>query len=167
MRTRLYNTETNEVFQIREGFYLVDGVRPDLPNNIIELNVQELPETIPTYNNKTEKLIIDESVDIENKLWILNYSVVQLTQQEIDNLKPKECTPRQLRLAMIRNNIDPDSIYDIINSITDANQKKEAYVEWEYAVTIDRNNPLIQYFSLALNKTEEDIDSIFELAITL
>lgn len=43
MKTILFNTDTNQPVNgvIRNGYYLVDGVRPFLPTNIVELEVIE------------------------------------------------------------------------------------------------------------------------------
>ena len=48
-----------------------------------------------------------------------------------------------------------------------ATQDDETQESWEYAVQIDRDNPLIAAAAAELEKTEADIDDLFRLAATL
>jgi hypothetical protein len=42
-----------------------------------------------------------------------------------------------------------------------------ARIEWEYAATVDRSNPLFASLGAALQLSEEDLDNLFRLAARL
>ena len=49
MKTILFDTEKNiPISEMRDGYYLVDGERPKLPPNVIELEVELTPKPTPT-----------------------------------------------------------------------------------------------------------------------
>lgn len=74
MKTILYNTDTKQPVNgvIRNGFYLVDGIRPTLPSNIVELEVIEPTKEQLEQNgywgkneNRYEYIISTEPIAIE------------------------------------------------------------------------------------------------------
>jgi len=74
MTTKLYNTQTQQIiYTSYNGYYTVDGVRPTLPENIIELVVVDTPA--PNYNTITEKLSwtwVVDSIALEyRKEWVI------------------------------------------------------------------------------------------------
>jgi len=81
MVTSLYNTSLNSILSTRNGYYKVDGVRPDLPENIVELVHTEDP--IPDYNPSTQKLLSAWIVDLNAKEYRLSYWVENKTALEI------------------------------------------------------------------------------------
>lgn len=168
METFLYNTITQKrEGPIREGRYLVDGLPGPLPEGWVELIMVEL--SIPSYDEQTQTLDYNEYADLQNNQWVKEWYVRNLTQQEIDDRKPKPpnyCTPRQFRLALIESNIDLETIETMLNNMPDQIERKKAIIEWEYSITIERNHPLILFFASQLNVTEEELDNIFILANT-
>ena len=168
METFLYNTITQKrEGSVREGTYLVDGQPGLIPDDWVELTMITLPS--PSYNEQTQTLEYTEYADLINKLWVKEYYVRDLTQEEIDNRKPKapnNCTPRQFRLALVYSNINIEDIESMLNNIQDPYERKIALIEWEYSLMIKREHPLISSFALQLNISEQELDNIFTLANT-
>jgi hypothetical protein len=172
MQTFLYNLETSQrEGPIRDGYFMVDGQRPSLGYPIVEIEII-YPET-PTYDVLTQTIDYKEFLDLPNLKFVKGYVVRDLTQEEIDanNQQPKPyvpetCTPRQFRLALIDFDIDPDYITSFIEQIQDVNERKRILIIWEYANSIERNDPLITQFAQMLNVDEQTIDEIFRRAIT-
>lgn len=152
---------------IRQGPYLVDGKPGILPEGWIELSIQTLP--IPNYDYQTQMVEYNQYVDIQNKLWIKEPVVRNLTQQEIEDRKPKPpdtCTPRQFRLSLIYSNISLQTIENMLNDIPNEQERLAALIEWEYSIEIKRSHPLISTFAHQLNISEKQLDDIFILANT-
>jgi len=76
-------------------------------------------------------------------------------------------TPAQIRLALIESGISLAIIDNALNSIEDSVEREKATVLWEYATIVERNNPFVTSIGAMLGKTEEEIDAIFALALTL
>jgi hypothetical protein len=172
METFLYNTDTNErVGPIRQGYFTVDGVRPNLEPPIVEIEII-YPET-PSYDRSTQTIEYKEFLDLPNLKFVKGYVVRNLTQEEIDANNnqpgayvPETCTPRQFRLALLDFDIDPDYITNFIEQIQDVEQRKRILIIWEYANSIERYDPLITQFAQMLNVDDQTIDEIFKRAIT-
>lgn len=172
MQTYLYNLETNQrVGPIREGHFLVDGVRPQLDFPIVEIEIVHIER--PNYNQSTQTIDYKEFLDLDNLQFKKGYVVRDLTQEEIDNLNnsqkeyvPESCTPRQFRLALLDFDIDPDFISQFINQISDLNERKRIMIIWEYSNSIERYDPLIEQFAELLNVDTDTVDEIFKRAIT-
>ena len=82
MKTILYNTNTQEITQhAKEGYYLVDGVRPTLPKDMVELTIVE--ETQPSYDPETQKITSDWVIDLTAKEYRKEFTVVNLTPKEL------------------------------------------------------------------------------------
>lgn len=168
METFLYNTITQKrEGPIRSGPYLVDGKPGPLPEGWVELYIETLPT--PVYDYQTQIVEYNQYADIQNKLWVKEPIVRNLTQQEIEDRKPKPpdtCTPRQFRLSLINSNISLQTIEDMLNSIPNEQERVSALIEWEYSIEIKRSHPLISTFANQLNITEKQLDDIFILANT-
>jgi hypothetical protein len=167
MRTFLYNLDTQERGAFRNGPYLVDGKPGVLPPNMVEITVVE--EDSPNFDYGTQQIVRSEELDLASKEFRITYRVVDLTPEQIEARKPRwdECTPLQLRLAMLEFGLDPDGISLMIDSMTDQLEKKKAFIAWEYAVTIKKNHYLVQYFAAELRLTPAQVDEIFEFANTI
>jgi hypothetical protein len=164
MRTFLYYTDTGVWGPFRNGPYLVDGKPGELPNNIVEIEYVE--GLYPNYDQDTQTVERTENMDLNQNKYFVNYTVRNLTPQEIEDMKPKftECTPRQFRLGMLDYGIDPDNITSMIQQIPDEEERKRVLITWEYAVSIEKNNPLIQQFAQVLGVSSSGVDEIFRLA---
>jgi len=78
--------------------------------------------------------------------------------------KYSDCTPRQFRLGLLDYGIDPDTITNMISQVPDLDERKRILITWEYAVLIEKNNPLIVNFAQLLGVDQSGIDEIFRLA---
>jgi hypothetical protein len=169
MQTFLFNLNTQQrEGEIREGRYLVDGQPGPLPDFLVELEIEKRPD--PSYDYATQTLEYRTFVDLPNFKWVQESYVRNLTQQEIDQRKPKlpdTCTPRQLRIALIQSGISLATIENQIDSISDSVQREIARAEWEYALEIKKEHPLVDMIAVNLNLTEKQVDDIFVLAVTL
>ena len=169
MQTFLYNLNTQQrEGEIREGRYLIDGQPGPLPDFLVELTIEKRPD--PSYDYATQTLEYRAFADLPNFKWVQESYVRDLTQEEIDRRKPKlpdTCTPRQLRIALIQSGISLATIENQIDSISDSVQREIARAEWEYALEIKKEHPLVDMIAVNLNLTEKQVDDIFVLAVTL
>jgi hypothetical protein len=72
---------------------------------------------------------------------------------------PQSVTMRQGRLALLAIG-KLDDVDAAINAMPEP-QQSQSRIEWEYASTLDRNNPLVLSLGPALGLTESDIDNLF------
>ncbi len=169
MQTFLYNLNTQQrEGEIRDGRYLVDGQPGVLPDFLVELEIEKRPD--PTYDYTTQTLENRAFADLINFKWVEETYVRDLTQQEIDQRKPvppDTCTPRQLRIALIQTGISLSTVEAQIDAIQDPVQKEIARAEWEYALEIKKQHPLVAMMAISLNLTDQQVQDIFNLAITL
>lgn len=75
----------------------------------------------------------------------------------------KSVTMRQAQLALLSAGLY-DSIMPAINAIVDPIERQAAQIEWATAKDVLRDSPLIQKIQLALNKSDTEIDALFEIA---
>lgn len=169
VQTFLYNLNTQERYgPIREGRYLVDGRPGALPDFLVELEIEKRPD--PSYDYATQTLEYRAFPDLVNFKWIEETYVRDLSQSEIDQRRPNvpdKCSPRQLRIALIKSGINLNLIENQIDAIQDPIQKEIARAEWEYALEIKKDHPLVSMIAASLNLTEQQINEIFILAETL
>ena len=169
MQTFLYNLNTQQrEGEIREGRYLVDGQPGALPDFLVELEIEKRAD--PAYDSATQTLENRAFADLSNFKWIEETYVRDLSQQEIDQRLPQPpdtCTPRQLRIALIQTGISPSIIDAQIDGISDPVQKEISRAEWEYALEIKKEHPLVGMIATSLNLTEQQVTDIFILAVTL
>ena len=164
MKTFFYYADTGNWGPFRNGRYMVDGKPGELPDNIVEIEYVE--EVYPNYDFDTQTVERSEELDLNQKKYFVRYTIINLTPEEIEDRKPKfnDCTPRQFRLGMLDYGIDPDNITSMIQQIPDDEERKRVLITWEYAVLIEKNNPLIQQFAQVLGVSPSGVDEIFRLA---
>lgn len=169
MKTFLYNINTlQREGPIRDGRYLVDGQPGVLPDYLVELEIVTPPD--PAYDIETETLEHRAYADLNNFKWVEENYIRALTPEEIEqrlDRGPNACTPRQLRIALIQSGVSLATVQGFIDSIQDPVQKEIAIVEWEYALEIVKEHPLVQTIATNLNLTKQQVNDIFTLAITL
>lgn len=73
-------------------------------------------------------------------------------------------TPRQLRLALIRNGVSVASVDAAIASISDQNVREEAQVEWEYATSFSRMSSSFLRIMEAIGMTPDQVDVLWAQA---
>lgn len=169
MQTFLYNLNTQQrEGEIREGRYLVDGQPGILPDFLVELEIEKRPD--PFFDPATQVLEGRSFADLLNFKWVEETYVRNLTQDEINERLPKPpdtCTPRQLRIALIQTGISLSAIEAQIDGISDLVQREIARAEWEYALEIKKQHPLVGMIASTLNLNEQQVSDIFGLAVTL
>lgn len=171
MNTFLYNKNTQQrIGDIREGHYLVDGLPAILPDFLVELEIIKRPD--PSYNLANQTLEYRSFADINNLKWIEESYIRDLNQSEIDQRIPQPnnvntCTPRQIRIAIIKSGMSLSSIDEYINNIQDNAQREIARSEWEYSLEIKKDHPIVELIASTLNLTQQQINDIFNLASTL
>lgn len=87
------------------------------------------------------------------------------TPQEPEQYIPSSCSRRQGRLALLQAGY-LESVEQLITNIEDPVQRKAAEIEYESDLW-ERNNAFLQSAWQALGGTQEDLDSLFSLAVTL
>jgi len=75
-------------------------------------------------------------------------------------------TARQIRLALIANAISLASIDTALDTLEEPT-KSLAKIEWEYAGSFDRNNPLVETVGQLLEFTSSQLDDLWVYAGTL
>ena len=169
MQTFLYNIQTQQrEGPVRNGRYLVDGKPGELPNHIVELEVVKLPD--PSYDPANQTLEYRTYADIDGRRWVQETYARDLSEDEKAQRIPRPpnvCSPRQLRLSLIQSGISISTLEAQLNSIPDPVQREIALVEWEYALEIQREHPLVSNLAAALSLSEKQVDDIFILANTL
>lgn len=74
---------------------------------------------------------------------------------------PAAITPRQARLQLLA-----EGLLTQVETIMSA-QSEAARIEWEYAIQIERHNPLMLQMMIALGKSDADVDAFFVAADAL
>lgn len=85
--------------------------------------------------------------------------------QYLKSLKP--LTRRQFRMVFILNGYDLDEIKAKILEIKDIKTRQLTLVEWEDAVTFERNNTSLIMMAELLGLTDDQINEMWEQALTL
>ena len=169
MKTFLYNLNTQKrEGPIREGRYLVDGVPGPLPDYLVELEIENRPT--PPYNNTTQTIEYRSFADLSNLKWVEESYVRDLREEEIINKLPDiplTCTLRQFKLALIYDNIPLLYVEDYIANIADSREREIAQTEWNHALTVQINSPIINTLTVGLGLTSEQIRGLFIIAKTI
>lgn len=129
----------------------------------IDLFHKKIKETIPEFVGLE---IEDGVVSVE-----LSVEVAQDIIDAIEAITPPQkplqnVSPRQFRQALVLSNISIESIDNAINNLPEP-QKSLAKIEWEFSVSFERNRPLVSQVAQILGKTEQDIDNLWTLALSL
>lgn len=82
------------------------------------------------------------------------------------SLLPKTVSQRQLRTQLVLNGFNLDSIQTAINGLTEPS-KSIAQIAWDYAITFERESPLLISLGNSLGLSQTDIDNIFTNASQL
>jgi len=82
-------------------------------------------------------------------------------QKAAERRSKMECTPRQARLALASAGLY-EAVQTSVAAVSD-----EARIEWEYATMIERTNPIIINMQTELGISDEALDGLFDLAVTL
>lgn len=74
---------------------------------------------------------------------------------------PVSISPRQARLILLQNNL----LAQVENIVASA--PESIRIEWEYAIDIRRDSPLVESFASQLGLTKEQLDNMFRAAALL
>jgi len=102
----------------------------------------------------------------EARRWVQTWIVTDKTPEEIAAelatwRASVSVSPMQIRRALRSMRLF-DAITIYLESASD-----EVIEEWEYAIQIDRTNEIIVNAALILGMSEEEVDDLFRLALTL
>ena len=100
--------------------------------------------------------------------WVYAWAVRELTPEEIEARKPpvpQSVTMRQARLALLESGRLAE--VSLIISSLPSPQKDMALIEWEYALYVERQNPLFIQIAMALGLTQKQVDDLFIVASKL
>ena len=155
--------------------YPVD-LRVRLPNTSMRENwpggeiegieyVRVEPTPRPDYNPATQNLT-EATPALVGGIWTQQWAVTDASTEEVaERLAAKRstmtCTPRQARLALA---------YAGLLEATEAwvaAQGAATKIEWEYASEIRRTVGLVASAASTMGLTEDQIDGLFEYAVTL
>lgn len=84
---------------------------------------------------------------------------------EPENPVPESISPRQARLVLLH--IGALGQVDGLLQALPEPTRSAALIEWEYATHIDRNSQLVAQLTSSLNLTNEQVDDLFRLGISL
>lgn len=166
MITTLYDLETNQrVGNFRDGYYMVDGMRPNLEYPLTELEV--VFANYPEYDWETEKLISYWTVS--NSQYIETIDIVELNAEELESIRiskiPEEISKRQLKIALLTQlNIEGPQIDIMISQIPDETQRKITEIEWKDGAFVKRTHPMVNLFAEQLGLSQRQLDDLFTFA---
>jgi hypothetical protein len=111
----------------------------------------------------------------ESFAYLLPNGSVQITEAEANAIRaanqppappvPQSVTMRQARLALLQTGL-LEQVNTAVASLPGATGEA-ARIEWEFSSTVERNRPLVQSLTGALNLTPTQLDDLFSLAATL
>lgn len=82
-------------------------------------------------------------------------------------LPPEPLTRRQLRLGLLAGGILSSDVEAAIADIPNPTDKAVAEIEWQDATQYERNHPLLEMVGQMLGLSTEQIDAMWEHALTL
>ncbi len=139
MEMKLYKNHEGEVFG-----YPADGSQDDLM----------VPNLTP--------LTFEESDRLENPIKYMS----EEQQAIILRQKFPKLTKRKFQLYMLENRL-LDDVENAIKSIEDPIQKRRMQIEYESSDDFERLSPAVEYMSDLLGWTDEQVDQMWQQALTL
>jgi hypothetical protein len=140
--------------------YIVDGAPGIVDPPLVLLD--EVNPDPPQYDPATQTLEQSRAADLDAKEWRTVWTIRGLTPEEIAAAHAvAPVTPRQFRLALLSIGISPAAISAMLAG------NESALIEWEFAQEVRRDHPLVESLRLALGKTSEEVDAVFDTAANL
>lgn len=130
---------------------------------------------ISNYSGKIQKVSTSEIFDQDDRLpqwkdfnkWQKEGGVSEYVdffgEEEIEynrQFLPKVVSQRQLRTQLVLNGFDLNDIQLAINELSEPN-KAIAQIAWDYAITFERDSPLLMCLASNLGLTVDEVDTIF------
>lgn len=115
------------------------------------------------------KIAIPFAVELIDDVWTQLWTVRDMTEEELDSLKPivpHVVTRRQARQALLIRGL-LDLVEPAIDAIENPLQRDLAQIEWEDATEFERSRPIVIQIGLALGLDEDGLDELFIFASTL
>jgi hypothetical protein len=103
-------------------------------------------------------------VDNEGK-YVIEPFVPETIEQVRENMRP--LSPRQLRLALVREGHSLLSVTAALDSLPAGQAKEEAEIEWEYATEYKRLAPALLTIAQAIGLSPEEVDTMWEKALLI
>ena len=75
-------------------------------------------------------------------------------------------TARQFKLGLVRNGITLTSIEALLSGESDPVAREDNTIEWTYSSTFERDHPLVISLSASLGLSAEQVDAMWEAALT-
>jgi hypothetical protein len=155
--TRLYDIQLQEFISgIYHNGYLVDGLKPQLPDHIIEVEI--ITTDLPSFNNETEKVSVEWVLDIDNKTYTNVYTITEKTTEEIrEATVPKFISKAQAKLHLLKLGIFAQVEEMIVQST------EEDKIYWKEWNVWTRDSDIINRFAPYIwpEETEENLDNFF------
>ena len=101
----------------------------------------------------------------QDNSWVYK-APAQLTPEELRARMPP-ITKRQLRLTLVRNGVSLVQVEQSIAAMPDGLEKQEAKIEWQDASQFNRLHPTLLLVSEALSLTPDQVDAMWEAALTV
>jgi len=133
-----------------------------LENNKIGLSKSVLDDYVLQSN---EAFSTSAITGLINPIWNGTSFIEGATSEQIiefNKIKiPQTISQMKLRLQLILSGVSVDSIYTMINQVPDLIQKELILTKWEYAVIMERTDPMLNQMAGLLNITQLQLDEIF------
>lgn len=128
-----------------------------------QTNSAPTPEQLAAYPEGTVEVPLKPSADHEwdGEAWVY-VAPPEPTPEELRAALPP-LTARQIRLALVQlAQVPLSQVQTALEGLGD----ESALIEWEYATTFDRMHPLIEVLGGALDLEPEQIDAMWQVALT-
>lgn len=166
-------TENNTVLKYP---YRIKDLRRDYPN--VSFPAEPSESTLVEYGVYPVKptprpsgdVVVEVDPKLQSGMWVQAWSVRDYTPEEADAQLAEyrsglQCSMRQARLALLQQGL-LSQVEAAIAAMPEPD-KSAVTIEWEYAHVVDRNSPWMSAMAAALGLTDEQLDGLFELALTL
>lgn len=160
----LYSYNGNTPAQLPFRIRLPDGSTRTDPSTFTQYELTTAGYVLcsePPTVTQTELL----SWDSANLQWAVRPKTEEELYAEYLFTVPKTVTMRQARLAL-----ESQGLLDTVNANIASLEGEDgnlARIEWEYAIEIDRDNPLLQSLKTSIGFTDKQVYDLFILANTL
>ena len=140
----IINYNTNAELMKADGYKLFVEVEKPVTNRIYHIGYEE------TLNKIQEVIIYDETQEEADQ---------REAQQERERIGNLQCTKRVFILMLEQLGLD---YFEQIEPAINAN--RQAKLEWELCVELQRKNPLLDQLALPFGVTSEQLDNLFKFA---
>lgn len=135
------------------GFY--DDLSISKPDEVVEVSEEQYLE-----------LLTNQAFRRWDGKKVVEYTPPEATPAELRAQMPP-ITKRQLRLTLVRNGISLGQVEQSIAAMPEGLAKQEAEIEWRDASQFNRLHPTLLLVATALSLTTEQVDAMWEAALTV